>query len=285
MWGQVDSMYMFFCFGAMVFVIVKKPYWAIAAFAFSLMMKPQAVFLAPLLLVLYSGWLLEAKIRILKSAIVFLFSIFLIAAPFILHGQGMNLIEITFGAIDRVPAVSMHAFNCWHLFFPGQDLVWMPDSNLYLGLSLRSWGMLMFFITLVFTLRPFLKYFKTSVFDSKEELLKMGPLLLLGAATVNLVFFYFNTQMHERYIHAAILLVGTASIINRNYLTYILLSLAYFLSQDILMHHCRFPEVIYRAPLPYHPIFISLLFLTTLILLWKELKCYSRPLPHSIKGQ
>ena len=105
----------------------------------------------------------------------------------------------------------------------------------------------------------------------------MGPTILLGAATVNLVFYYFNTQMHERYIHAAILLVGTASIINKNYWTYILLSLAYFLSLDILMHHCRFPEVIYRAPLPYHPGFIAILFLITLILLWKELKCFASP--------
>ncbi|MBK7965052.1 MAG: hypothetical protein IPK10_07025 [Bacteroidetes bacterium] len=87
---------------------------------------------------------------------VFLISILIIATPFILHGQGSNLIEITFGAIDRVPAVSMHAFNCWHLFFPGQDLVWMPDSNLFLGLALKSWGMIMFFLALLFTLKTVL---------------------------------------------------------------------------------------------------------------------------------
>ena len=277
MWGQVDSMYMFFCFLTLVLIIFEKPYWAIAAFGFSLMMKPQAIFLGPLLLLIYSGWLWESKVRIIKSTFTFLLSILLIATPFIIHGQGMNLIEITFGAIDRVPAVSMHAYNLWHLIFYGEDLVWMPDSSLFLGISLRTWGMILFFIALIFTLKPFVKYIKRSAFSSKEELIKMGPTILLGAATVNLVFYYFNTQMHERYIHAAILLVGTASIINKNYWTYILLSLAYFLSLDILMHHCRFPEVIYRAPLPYHPGFIAILFLITLILLWKELKCFASP--------
>ncbi len=285
LWGQVDSMYMFFCFLTLVWMILGRPYWAIMAFAFSLMMKPQAIFLGPFLLLLYAGWLWQSKERILKSALVFVFSILMICAPFILNGQGMNLIEITFGAIDRVPAVSMHAYNSWHLFFPGKDLVWMPDSILFLGLTLKSWGMIMFFIALLFTLKPFYKFINVSIFNSKEELLKLGPLFLMGAAAVNLVFFYFNTQMHERYIHAAILFVGTASIINKNYWAYILLSLAYFLSLDTLMHHCRFPEFIYKAPLPYHPIFISLLFLTTLILLWKELKCFVGSQSHRATSQ
>ena len=77
--------------------------------------------------------------------------------------------------------------------------------------------------------------------------------------------------MHERYIHAAILFAGTYAIIRKEFLSYIILSIAYFLSLDILMHHCRFPDFVYMAKIPYHPVFISLLILLALIVSTKQL--------------
>lgn len=275
LWGQIDSMYMFFCLLSLVFVIFNKPYWAIAAFAFSIMMKPQAIFLGPFLPLLFSGWLMEEKKRIVKSLVVFCISILLICSPFIFHGQGMRLIELTFGAVDRLPSISMHAYNSWYLFFPGKDLVWEPDSMLFLGWKLRTWGFILFTVALAFTLKPFVTFFINPIFSDRKELLHLGSATFLGAAAVNLVFFYFNTQMHERYIHAAILFVGIAAILQKKYLTYLLISFAYFLSLDLLMHHCRFPEAVYKAILPYNPLFISVLFLGTLVLLWRDLQRFS----------
>jgi len=271
LWGQVDSMYTFFCFLSLVLLLEARPYAAIAAMAFSIMMKPQAVFMGPLLLLIYSGWLKEKPVRVLNALLVFGLSWVIICSPFIINGQFSRLLELTFGVVDRMPSVSMHAYNIWYLIFPGKDLVWEPDNAIYGAYTLRGWGMLMFTAALVFTLVPFKKYFKHSFLIPYDQLKQQWPVFLLGAAAVNLVFFYFNTQMHERYIHAAVLLLGAYAFITGKYMPFVLISVAYFLSLDHLMHHCRFPDFVYQAILPYNPIFISLLFLLTLVLVWRQL--------------
>jgi len=270
LWGQCDSLYMFFCFLCIVFVLYNKPYFAIAAIAFAIMMKPQAIFMGPLLLIVYSGWLKEKPLRIFYSTLTFILSLLVLSIPFILQGDFNKLIQISFGAIDRIPSVSMHAFNIWYLLMPGQDLVWVPDSNLFLGLSLKIWGLLMFTMALIFVLKPFAIFFKRSFFTDGNSK-RYGATILLATVVVNLVFYYFNTQMHERYIHATILFAGTYAIIRKEFLPFILLSIAYFLSLDILMFHCRFPEAVYKAFIPYNPIFISFLILFSLILSTKQL--------------
>ena len=55
-------------------------------------------------------------------------------------------------------------------------------------------------------------------------------LFFLSLTLVTLIFFYFNTEMHERYIHPAILFSAIYAILAKDYIMYILLSLAYTLN-------------------------------------------------------
>lgn len=50
-WAQCDSIYASFCLGSMYFLLCRRPYWAAAFFAAALAFKLQAVFFAPVALI------------------------------------------------------------------------------------------------------------------------------------------------------------------------------------------------------------------------------------------
>jgi Gpi18-like mannosyltransferase len=271
LWGQCDSIYMLFCLLTILCLVLDKPYLAISFFSAALLSKPQAIFMGPLLLLIYWSWWKEQPIRWVKSVLVFAGSLCFVSLPFILHGDGDKLISLTLGAVDRLPSISMHAYNIWYLLIPGKDLVWEPDNKIFLFLTLRNWGFIMFTLAMVFTLRPLYPLLKKSTIGHGGYTQQMTSHLFLAFALVNMVFFFFNTQMHERYIHTAILFVGIYAILEKDLIPFIVLSIAYFLNLDHLMHHVRFPDAVYHAILPYNPLFIALLYLFVMVWSWKVL--------------
>ena len=80
---------------------------------------------------------------------------------------------------------------------------------------------------------------------------------LLIAALIPLSFFYFNTQMHDRYSHPALIFIITYSILNRKWILPILACSAYLLNLDRALHGWK---IISYETLVYEPVFISLLF-------------------------
>ena len=199
---------MLFCLLTVLSLILDKPYLAISFFSAALLSKPQAIFMGPLLLLLYWSWWKAQPIRWVKSVLVFAGSLCFVSLPFILHGDGDKLISLTLGAVDRLPSISMHAYNIWYLLIPGKDLVWEPDNKIFLFLSLRNWGFIMFTLAMVFTLRPLIFLLKKSTIGGGIYTRQRTSHFFLAFALVNMVFFFFNTQMHERYIHTAVLFMG-----------------------------------------------------------------------------
>lgn len=271
LWGQCDSIYMLFCLLSVLYLVRDKPYLAICFFSAAVLSKPQAIFMGPLLLLLYWSWWKEQPLRWVKSVLVFVGSLCFISLPFILHGEGLKLISLTFGAVDRLPSISMHAYNIWYMLIPGKDLVWEPDNKIFLFLTLRNWGFIMFTLAMIFTLRPLFFLLKKSTIGRGVYTRQMTSHLFLAFALVNLVFFFFNTQMHERYIHTAVLFMGIYAVLEKDLLPFIVLSIAYFLNLDHLMHHVRFPDALYHAVLPYNHLFIALLYLFVMVWSWKVL--------------
>ncbi len=64
-------------------------------------------------------------------------------------------------------------------------------------------------------------------FDARDY-----ELLFLSTGLLCLYFFYFNSQMHERYAHPIIILFFFYAVVSKNYKLYILASIPYLLSLD-----------------------------------------------------
>ena len=95
--------------------------------------------------------------------------------------------------------------------------------------------------------------------------------VFLVNALIALAFFYFNTQMHERYIQPMILFMGTAVLLKPSkplIAAYLLGSLAFILNMERVLQYFNLSD--YHA-LYFSSRLIALMFLFTLILGLREL--------------
>lgn len=85
---------------------------------------------------------------------------------------------------------------------------------------------------------------------------------MLVFGVVPLLFCFFNTEMHERYWHPAILFLAAAAFITRTYLLYIIVSFAYFLNLERMMGFIQLKR--YNV-LVFDPRFIAGLFALVIV--------------------
>jgi hypothetical protein len=88
-------------------------------------------------------------------------------------------------------------------------------------------------------------------------------LVLLSFGTIPLLFAFFNTQMHERYWHAAILFLAAYGFLRHDYLPYVLASVAYFLNLEGIL---RFLQLKNYGVLVFQPWFVAALFGLTILI-------------------
>src|SRR5690606_18915889 len=60
----------------------------------------------------------------------------------------------------------------------------------------------------------------------------LKELIFVTVGLLCFYFFYFNTQMHERYMQPAVILFFFYAVYSRNYIPYILISIAYLMSLE-----------------------------------------------------
>jgi len=77
---------------------------------------------------------------------------------------------------------------------------------------------------------------------------------LLLMTIIPLFFFFFNTQMHERYIHPAIGFSTLLAFRHKHYGPWIIISLAYALSLESI---CKFLHLNNYGTMVFHPKFIA----------------------------
>jgi len=154
----------------------------------------------------------------------------------------------------------MNAFNVWHLVLSA-DLMKTPDSITFLGIPYKQWGLggFMFFSLLILlpvAARIFTKFKQRAPYEIGDY-----QLFFLSFSLIPLVFFYFNTQMHERYIHPAILFMGVYAILSQRYAAFVLLSCGYVLNLERVYQFLSIPH----HTVIFNPRFVSLLFLISLV--------------------
>ena len=240
-WGQVDGILACLIFLAFFYSIKSNVLVALIFIVLSLNFKLQSIIFLPLLGLL----LLRSMVKnfSFKKLLVWLAVPvtlqLLILTPFIITGDLERVWNVVTGSVGKYPVVSMNAHNFWSLALKG-NLMEIQDNTRLFGITYKSWGLFLFFSTSLLTLWPLLRNTITTIcFDGETETQLTIDKTLLIAALVPMLFFFLNTQMHERYLHPAMIFLAAYSLISKEYFPYVLGSIAYFLNLEGVLRYLQ----------------------------------------------
>jgi len=265
-WGQFDSVFSCLILASFLSLFQKKFLLGAVLFLLSLNFKLQALIFFPALLLL-AIHLSELKIN-WKYFFIGLLLLALIQtiilSPFIFSSSVHKVVATLKALGGEFNYLSLKAANFWHLVQKG-DLRWTSDANKFLGITYKNWGLILFSVTLLITLLPIIKGIYQNFFQISSNIPVERMLIVLALS--NILFFYFNTQMHERYSYPAFLFIAAYAVISQRWWLYVFFSLAYFLNNEKVLQSLKI--INYNSSV-YDFRFISLLFLgiiTTLFLI------------------
>lgn len=184
-WGQVDAFLMLPMLLSVVLLDRAGGRWSWIAWAVALLIKPQAIIVAPLL---YVATLRRHGARgLLQGGALAIGLIAVGCLPLVLAGQGPGLMQAYLGSVGRFPKLTNGAWNLWYLVTGGVDtLDWGQ------GLGPLSFHLIGFLLLGLVVLLVCLALFFTRLRDD-------GRLRVEGAAVLALAFFMLPTEIHERY--------------------------------------------------------------------------------------
>lgn len=277
-YGQVDGIYTSMVFVSIYFGLKKKVSLSIIFVVLAINFKLQAIIFLPLigLLLFPEIWknlsFKNLMIWLLPAVVLQL----LILLPFILSGDLFTLLNVVKSSMGKYPFVTMGAFNFWYWIFEEPNQIF--DKQGIFGRSYNRYGLLLFVISLFFAIKPLIKQALLALKNQMFTSISKERILLIATITP-LVFFYFNTQMHSRYMHPSILFGGIYALYTRRPYAFILLSIAYFLNIESGMKILKNDIVPYEYFF-FQPLFVSCVYFIAIILLYYEL--YKKPKPFKI---
>lgn len=247
MWGQVDGILAALAFAVIYFCYNRQLMVAAVCMVLMMNFKLQGIIFVPifalLVLNLYAGKALLQQV--LKVVSTILLTQVVILLPFLFSNDGLTqLWQMLNSLVGYVPKVSSLAFNFWSLLY-GQESDQMPDSNLFFaGLTFKQFGFFAFCATSFFALLPLLKNAWHVQFNKNKQVIPLieKNRLSLMIAIVAVCFFYFNTQMHERYVFPAMIFIAAYSFDRKDFLPYILFSVAHFINMEFILRWAKFEQ-------------------------------------------
>ena len=268
-WGQLDSVPTTIVVLAIICLFERKLLWAAFFCTLSVYVKLQTIIFVPffvILLVYQLGRKFDKWLIIRMLAISLLTQLWLLS-PFIWGGTFWNFLKVVRESVGFFPRVSWNAYNIWYLLLK-QDPTLLNDTLTFAGLSYKRWGFILFFslsaigfIPLIINTIKKLKY--------KKDLDKnYYSLLWLTAGTIAILFFFVNTQMHERYSYPAIALYFAYSLLSNQYAIFALTSVAHLMNVDGMNK--------YFGLNPFKPEYTALIFAMILLLSLARIYKYLR---------
>ncbi len=228
-WGQIDSIYTNLAFLAII-TSVFYPVTGILLYLLALNTKQQAIEFLPIMAIVLLFSLRKFKTILVAIAGVICLQ-FLLLLPFISYGGVGKLLNIAAHTVGLYDKLSICAFNIWYLITKSNPY-YVRDTDVYFLHSYKTIGLMMFAISGVAVLTPLAK----RIWALRKNKLPFDEftyqLLFLSTGMLCLYFFYFNSQMHERYAHPIIIFFFFYGVVSKNYKLYILASIPYFLSLD-----------------------------------------------------
>jgi len=277
-WNQVDIILGVLVFIAVIFAVWEKPFTSLILLVIGLNFKVQALIYIPVLglivlpqLLLSGGWKKFALALLCLAG-----TQVAILLPFnfdTLH----RIWEITVDSFGKFAVISARAYNIWPLFMEG-DLMKRSDKEIVFGLTYNAWGLIMFLAASFMAMWPLLKVtflsFKTGVLQK----LTTTQLMLIGAL-IPILFFYLNTQMHDRYSHPTFLFLVTYAVLARRPFPVVFISIAYFLNLEKELNYLNWSN--YEVFI-FNEKLVSCFYLVSILMLYYDLyflKRIRQPIP------
>lgn len=182
-WGQFDSIWVFFCLASIYVALKEKWFLSILLFTLALNTKLFALVFLPFIFPL---WIKDktSQLQLLRPLPVLLVLQVIAILPF-LSGTGFSVFEIIGRSTDYYNSISRNAYNIWYFIFT--DPFNTPDDTL-IAWAFGGVMAVLFVLALLQLLE------RITIWQS--------------AAIASLIFFVFLTRMHERYAHAAMVFSG-----------------------------------------------------------------------------
>jgi Gpi18-like mannosyltransferase len=228
-WGQIDSIYTSLSFLAIV-AALRYPIAGVLLYVLALNTKQQAIEFLPVIAIalLYS-------VRKFKTVMIGIAGAIgvqaLLVLPFIGAGGVGKLTAIAGNTVSLYNQLSICAFNIWYLIARGNPY-FINSNDTYFLFSYRTTGMILFGAASLLVLVPLAR----QVWKLRKNNLALDEItyqiLFLSTGLLCLYFFYFNSQMHERYALPIIIFFFFYGVTSGNYKLYILASIPFLLSLD-----------------------------------------------------
>ena len=270
-WGQVDSIPAILILLSLIFAIRSQVGLSMIFCVLALNTKLQTIIFVPLLGLVLLPDLLKSARKTTFSLGVTLFLQLIIVLPFLLAGTLPKLLYVVTNAVDQYTNISLNAYNFWHLVMSSNPL-YGKDYQLWLfGITYKTWGLCLFTFSIILSLMPIILKLKHSFGQPFGKDQVHREMIFLSAFLIGLCFFFFNTQMHERYAHPILIMSFYFGLLSRNYWIYGIASLAYLLNLESVL---KAFDLTFYDSFVFNKKFIALLFLTALVLGFVRL--YSR---------
>ncbi len=192
-WGQADSLLNLLLVSTIYFLLNKnKIITSSLIYSLALLVKPQALFIFPLIIVFF------LKQRKFLKGIIYLslalLMVLFLALPFFPYDPFFGLFKLIIQMGEDYAYTSLNAFNLWGLIAG-----WQQDAALFLNFSYQQWGLFIFLFW-----EAIVAFFLLKKKGKKRAFYLAGALFLFN-------FFLFPTRVHERYLLSTLpfLLIAT----------------------------------------------------------------------------
>lgn len=214
-WGQIDGILTFFLMLSFYLLYERKNVqFSLLSFAFSILIKPQALALTPLYLILLLNHFSFKKFLHggILIFVLYFTTIILFFPKNILLGLPLLILQM----VNDYSYTSLYAFNLWAILG-----WWRDDRLMWAVFSLQNWGRILYLVLLVPILLPFKRQFS----------FYKANLFYLATSLSILIFFLFPTRIHERYLFPFFAFFLIAAFLKKSKILivcYILISLIHF---------------------------------------------------------
>ena len=181
-WGAFDGLMTLFLFLTIYYLDQKKLITSSIYFGISILLKPQAVAIAPVLgLFLLKNFSVKNFLKLTLPAVI---SVIILSVPFFPADPLAGFFKLFIQMAQDYKGNSLFAYNTWGIFG-----FWIDDSTTLAFLPIRIWGLIMMSV--------FWLYFYLLFFKRKFDAFTLSTLAFLA-------FFFLPTRVHERYLFSAI---------------------------------------------------------------------------------
>lgn len=271
-WGQVDAIFTFWGFAALLLAIEQRVVWSILCLTIALNFKLQALVFIPVVgaLLLPNFLTLKGMKKFLLAIIISFFIQIIILLPFILSGRLGQVWHVIIDSVGHYPFPTVGAFNLWTILLPNVSIEGMykiSDETKIGFLSYKQIGQFLFISTVLVSLYPLVNYLVKKYLKKNYSVFPIKNVFLIAALT-SLNFYFFNTEMHERYSHPALVCLAAYAFLSKRFLPLILGSISYFLNMERICWYLNLHNDTYENGFLFKPRLIAGLYLILILLLY-----------------